>query len=215
MRSRCRLGRALARSFRLLEFGAFMAITFTSTSARSQGVASSSDSCQFSIRDDSSIRPALRQALELLRSLPKKFIKQITKPCLEYVHFPRGDGDAFRPIIGNGPSRKIVLGRSPDPLAAHMQIVVQVYRLLRTGFGRGTAHVYSITPRTILANSQYCSGTRTGKFLSLPGSARLLPLSGILAPGRTSGSQSRPQAAKRWRDAPALTGWSWSGAFNL
>jgi hypothetical protein len=42
--------------------------------------------------------------------------------------------------------------------------------------------------------------------LSLPGSAGLLPLSGILAPGRTSGSQSRPQAAKRWRDSASLDG---------
>jgi hypothetical protein len=141
-----------------------------------------------------------------VRSRPKQFIKKIAKPCLEYVHFPRGDGDAFRPIIGNGPGRKIMLGRPPDLLAAHVQIVVQVYRVLRTEFGRGTAHVYSITPSTILANSQYCSGTRTGKFLSLPGSAGLLPLSGILAPGRTSGSQSRPQAAKRWRDSASLDG---------
>jgi hypothetical protein len=42
--------------------------------------------------------------------------------------------------------------------------------------------------------------------LSLPGFAGLLPLSGILAPGRTSGSQSRPQAAKRWRDRASLDG---------
>ena len=88
---------------------------------------------------------------ELPSTRPEQFIKQIAKPCLEYVHFPRGDGDAFRPIIGNGPGRKIVLGRPPDPLARHVQIVVQVYRLLRTGFGRGTAHVYSITPCTDFA----------------------------------------------------------------
>jgi hypothetical protein len=150
--------------------------------------------------------PALRQALVLVRSRPKQFIKQITKPCLEHIHFPRGDGDAFRPIIGNGPSRKIMLGRPSDPLAAHVQIVMQVYRVLRTEFGRGAAHVYSITPRTILANSQYCSATRTGKILSLPSYAGLLPLSGILAPGRTSDSQSRPQAAKRWRDSASLDG---------
>jgi hypothetical protein len=138
--------------------------------------------------------------------VPKKFIKQITKPCLEYFHLTVSDRNAFGPIIGNGPGQKIMLGRPSDPLAMHMQIVVQVYRLLRAEFGRGTAHVDSITPCTILANSQYCSATRTGKFVSLPGSAGLLPLSGILVPGRTSDSQSRPQAAKRWRDSASLDG---------
>jgi hypothetical protein len=141
-----------------------------------------------------------------VRFQPKQFIKQITKPCLEYFHLTVSDRNAFGPIIGNGPGQKIMLGRPSDPLAMHMQIVVQVYRLLRAEFGRGTAHVDSITPCTILANSQYCSATRTGKFVSLPGSAGLLPLSGILAPGRTSDSQSRPQAAKRWRDSASLDG---------
>jgi hypothetical protein len=87
-----------------------------------------------------------------------------------------------------------------------VQIIVQVYRLLRTGFGRGMAHEKSIAPCADSANSQYFSRTRTGKFLSLPGSAGLLPLSGILAPGRTSDSRSRPQAAKRWRGSASLDG---------
>ncbi len=157
-------------------------------------------------RKDSSTPLAQPGKRQQSRTWPEQFIEHISEPCLEYVHFMRSDGTAFGPVIGDGPGRKIVPGRPPDPLAGHVQIIVQVYRLLRTGFGRGTAHGKSIAPCADLANSQYFSRTRTGQFLSLPGSAGLLPLSGILAPGRTSDSQSRPQAAKRWRDSASLDG---------
>ena len=42
----------------------------------------------------------------------------------------------------------------------------------------------------------------------------LLPLAALASLRRISDRQSRSQAAKRWRDAPALTGWSWSGSIS-
>ena len=87
----------------------------------------------------------------------EQVVENITEPGLEHIHFTRTHRDACWPVISDGPSRKVVPGRPPDPLAGHVQIIEQVYRLLRTGFDRGTAHGKSIALRPDSANSQYSS----------------------------------------------------------
>ncbi len=148
--------------------------------------------------------PACQQCFGSSRTRPEQFIEQVPEPRLEYIHFLRDDRDVFRPVIGDSPNRTIMPGRPPDPFAGHVQIIEQVYRLLRTEFGRRTAHEKSIPPCLDSANSQYFSRARTKKFLSLPGFAGLPLLRGILAPGRTSNSRSRPRAAKWWYSSASL-----------
>ena len=77
------------------------------------------------------------------------------------------------------------------------------------------AHEKSIAPCVDSANSQYFSRMRTGQFLSCPAPPGYCPLAASLplAGPATAGQGRKPRSGGAV--APALTGWSWSGAIKV
>jgi hypothetical protein len=45
-------------------------------------------------------------------ALPEELVEQVSEPPLEHIDLGIRDGDALRPIVGDRPPDKIVLGRA-------------------------------------------------------------------------------------------------------
>ena len=86
---------------------------------------------------------------------PEKFVEKVAEPGFEHRHLGLCDGNARRPVISNGPGRRVDLERAADMATGRASVVVEVVGKIQESNGRvmGMRHAGSVMPESSALNS--------------------------------------------------------------